>query len=91
MEEKIMAYPRVMSEKLDGHEYCGKLIDGKKNLSAPSKWGEVVEIRAVGHWGEHQLPISVHLSVPPGHPVLPFMGDCLKIVVSADDRGPNRD
>jgi len=75
---EIVAYPRVTSEVIKEFVYRGMPI--------PGDVGEVVEIRAMGTWGEFAFPVSVHLTVPPGCAVTPFMGDCLKIMVGRDDR-----
>ena len=77
--EQMTAYPRVVAEQIKPFEYAS--ASGGKSII-----GEVVEIKAVGVWGDADFPVSVHITVPPGCGITPFMGDCLKIVVSRDDR-----
>jgi hypothetical protein len=50
--------------------------------------GESLEMRAAGFWideGDHRaanhFPVSLHMTVYPGHDVVPAIGDCVKISV----------
>lgn len=50
--------------------------------------GESMEMRAAGFWVLEQpngvkdhFPISLHLTVYPGHVVIPAIGDCLRVSV----------
>lgn len=47
--------------------------------------GESIELRASGFWkgdNEDHFPVSLHLTVYPGHGVIPEIGDCLTISVT---------
>lgn len=54
--------------------------DGKGEMVG----GESMEMRANGFWvdevGNH-YPVSLHMTVYPGHGVIPAIGDCVKISV----------
>ena len=47
--------------------------------------GESLEMRAAGFWVDEKTndhyPVSLHMTVYPGHGVVPAIGDCVKISV----------
>ena len=78
--EKVTAEIRVTGLKVQPFAYK----DGKGEMVG----GESLEIRAAGFWideGNHQspnlYPVSLHMTVYPGHGVVPAIGDCVKISV----------
>lgn len=75
--ESIKAEIRVTTQKVQPFSYK----DGKGEMIG----GESLEIRAVGFWtdtdGNH-YPVSLHIACYPGHPVIPFIGDCIAVSVS---------
>ena len=73
--EKITAEIRVTSLKVQPFSYK----DGKGEMVG----GESLEMRAAGFWvdaGDH-FPVSLHLTVYPGHGVVPAIGDCVVVSV----------
>ena len=75
--EKITADLRVTTLKVQPFAYK----DGKGEMVG----GESLEMRASGFWvydptGDH-FPASLHVTVYPGHGVIPAIGDCVKITV----------
>lgn len=53
-----------------------------KPFDYPKQAGEVVEIKAIGTWGEHEWPISLHITVPPGCSVIPATGDEIEVTIT---------
>jgi hypothetical protein len=67
--EEIVAHLRVTSQIIKPFQYS----------DTP---GEVEEVKAVGVWGEHNWPISLHITVYPGCGVIPIFGDDLQVTVT---------
>lgn len=69
--EKITARLRVTNLNVKPFAY----IDYKE--------GECLELRAAGHWLEEsdQFPVSLHLTVYPGHGIVPAIGDPLVLTI----------
>jgi hypothetical protein len=75
--EKVTAVIRVTTLKVQPFAYK----DGKGEMVG----GESLEMRAAGFWvddktGDH-YPTSLHMTVYPGHGIVPAIGDCVKISV----------
>ncbi len=80
--EKLTAELRVTSLKVQPFAYK----DGKGEMVG----GESMELRASGFWvddsgpaGEpsNYFPMSLHVSVYPGHGIVPVIGDCVTVSV----------
>jgi len=75
--EKVTANIRVTGLKVQPFAYK----DGKGEMVE----GESLEMRAVGFWVDEKTkdhyPVSLHMTVYPGHSVVPAIGDCVKISV----------
>jgi hypothetical protein len=73
--DKVEAEVRVTSLKVKPFAYK----DGKDEMVG----GESMEMRAEGFWvgGKDHFPISLHVTVPPGHAVVPAIGDCVSVIV----------
>lgn len=78
--DMITAEIRVTSLKVQPFAYK----DGKGEMVG----GESLEVRAAGFWELDQddgskdcFPVSLHLTVYPGHPIIPAIGDCIKVSV----------
>lgn len=76
--EKITAELRVTTLKVQPFAYK----DGNEEMVG----GESLEMRASGFWvdinNENHFPISLHVTVYPGHGVVPVIGDCINITVT---------
>lgn len=77
--ESVQAKVRVTNLNVKQQAY---IVDGN------SVEGEAVELRASGHWvntseggTEEVYPVSLHLTVYPGHGVISALGDCLEVIV----------
>jgi hypothetical protein len=75
--DKVTAEIRVTGLKVQPFAY--------KNGIGQEVGGESLEMRAAGFWidektGDH-YPTSLHMTVYPGHGVVPAIGDCVKISV----------
>ncbi|MFL6427896.1 MAG: hypothetical protein ACJ71S_06600 [Acidobacteriaceae bacterium] len=74
--EKITTELRVTTLKVQPFAYK----DGKGEMVG----GESLEMRAAGFWvddnGDH-FPASLHVTVYPGHGIVPAIGDCVSISV----------
>lgn len=74
--DKLTAEIRVVSLKVLPFSYK----DGKGEMVG----GEVLEMKATGFWVDEEknhYPASLHVSVYPGHGVVPAIGDNVKISV----------
>jgi hypothetical protein len=85
--EKVTAEIRVTGLKVQPFAYK----DGKGEMVG----GESLEMRAAGFWvdertGDH-FPASLHMTVYPGHGVVPAIGDCVKISVERGYASPVSD
>ena len=78
-EPKITAELRVKSCVVGEHP--------KPSKSRSAHWGgktqDVWDVKAEGTWGDIGLPISVYFTTNPGHPVVPRIGETLKITIEA--------
>jgi hypothetical protein len=78
--EKITATVRVTDLNVRPFDYE---VEGKVEV------GESVVIKASGHWKSDtanpevcdQFPVSLHMTVYPGHGIVPALGDNLSIAV----------
>jgi hypothetical protein len=68
----ITAEARVLGQTIKPFEYGNTEV---------SKLGEVLEVKAVGTWGEHHWPVSLHITVPPGCGAIPCTGDSVRVTV----------
>ena len=75
--DKVAAEIRVTGLKVQPFAY----LDGKGGAVG----GETLEMRAAGFWVDEDTkdhyPVSLHMTVYPGHGVVPAIGDCVKISV----------
>jgi hypothetical protein len=81
--DKVTAEIRVTGLKVQPFAYK----DGKGEMVG----GESLEMRAAGFWVSEgtkdgypildHFPVSLHMTVYPGHGVVPAIGDCVKISV----------
>jgi hypothetical protein len=65
---------RVVSETLK--TTCRSTMDEKHHPEI-----EILEVKAVGEWGEHRLPVSLHFAMPPGYGTIPFTGSKIKLEI----------
>ena len=73
---RITAEVRVTSLKFQPFAYK----DGKGELVS----GESLEMRAGGFWisdDGDRYPVSLHVTVHPGHGVVPAIGDCVTVSI----------
>jgi len=78
--DKVTAEIRVIALKVQPFSYK----DGNNEMVG----GESLEMRAAGFWVSEEpdtpanhYPVSLHMTVYPGHGVVPVIGDCVKISV----------
>lgn len=78
--KKVTATVRVTNLNVQPFEYE---VEGNIEV------GESVVIKASGHWKSDtanpevcdQFPVSVHMTVYPGHEIIPALGDNLSVTV----------
>ena len=82
--EKVTAEIRVTGLKVQPFAY--------KNGIGQEVGGESLEMRAAGFWVDEKTqdhyPVSLHMTVYPGHGVVPAIGDCVKISVERSNASP---
>lgn len=73
--ENITAELRVTAMKVQPFAYR----DGKNEMVG----GESLEMRAAGFWEENDdlFPLSLHVTVYPGHGVVPAIGDNIRVTI----------
>ena len=83
--EKITAEVRVTNLNVQPFAYrqdCSRGSEGEMMIG-----GESVVLKASGFWEDknsaepQHYPVSVHITVYPGHEIIPALGDTLKITV----------
>jgi hypothetical protein len=77
---KIATEIRVTALKVQPFAYK----DGKGEMVG----GESLEMRASGFWKDEEsgnhFPVSLHVTVYPGHGIVPAIGDCVNISVERE-------
>ena len=87
--EKVTAEVRVTNLNVQPFAYrrdCSRGSEGEMMMG-----GESVVLKASGFWentsappGTDLYPVSVHLTVYPGHGIIPALGDTLKVTVERE-------
>jgi hypothetical protein len=83
---KIKLVARVIRAEIKKWDYDQhRLVDQNANpraMTDPQQAAsEVVEVRAVGEWGEQHFPVSLFITVYPGCGAIPVTGDHIAITV----------
>jgi hypothetical protein len=80
---KIKLVARVIRAEIKKWDYSQhRLVDQNANPRATSQEsGEVIEVRAVGEWGEQRFPVSLFITTMAGCGAIPVTGDHIAITV----------